>query len=366
MDPRVRRHAEILIEHSTDVRPGDSVLVRAGPPAEELVVALHEKLGERGAETITTWPSARAARAYMNAVSPADIDLFEAELALMEAVDVVVNIRAAENTFEQSDVDPEKSAARSKANQPILEAYLDTRWVGTLHPTKGHAQEAEMSTDEYTDFVYEAVDKDWAAQRAHQDQLVPRLEPASEVRIVSGDETDLRMSVDGMGAVNDFGEKNMPGGEVFTVPVVDSAEGTVYFDKPLVHQGREIDGVTLEFEDGEVVDHTAEKNASVLEALLETDEGARRLGELGIGMNRDIDRFTRNILFDEKMGDTIHLALGRAIEEAVGEDREANESAIHVDMIVDMASDSYIALDGEVVQRNGTFVFEDGFEEEDR
>jgi aminopeptidase len=149
---------------------------------------------------------------------------------------------------------------------------------------------------------------------------------------------------------------------VFTAPVVDSVEGEVLFDMPLMAQGREIEDVRLVFEDGEVVEYEAAKNEDVLAAVLDTDEGARRLGELGIGMNRDIDRFTYNMLFDEKMGDTVHMALGRAYEENVPDNRERNDSAMHMDMIVDMSEDSRIELDGEVVQRDGVFVFEDEFE----
>jgi aminopeptidase len=179
---------------------------------------------------------------------------------------------------------------------------------------------------------------------------------------VSGETTDLRMSVAGMRAANDYGEINLPGGEVFTAPVPDSVEGEVLFDKPLIAQGREMTDVWLQFEDGAVVDHSAAKNEDLLTAVLNTDEGSRRLGELGIGMNRDIDQFTYNMLFDEKMGDTIHLAIGLAIRETVPEDQPFNESAMHLDMIVDMSEDSYIEVDGEVVQRDGTFRFEDGFE----
>jgi len=144
--------------------------------------------------------------------------------------------------------------------------------------------------------------------------------------------------------------------------VRESVEGEVYFDKPLYRQGREIEGVRVRFEDGRVESYSAERNEEVLDGIFDTDEGARYLGELGIGMNRNIDRFTYNMLFDEKMGDTVHMAVGSAYPETVGEENEINESAEHVDMIVDMSEDSVIEVDGEVVQRDGTFVFEDGFE----
>ena len=240
---------------------------------------------------------------------------------------------------------------------------MGKRWVGTQFPASGNAQKAEMSTEAYEDFVYRAVDRDWDEQREFQAQMVEILDEASEVRIVSGEETDLTMSVDGMIPENDADDANMPGGEVFTAPVPDSVEGTVHFDLPRMWRGQEILDARLTFEDGEVVEYSASQHEDALDEILETDDGARRLGELGIGMNRGIDQFTYNMLFDEKMGDTVHMALGRAYEENVGEDRERNDSSIHVDMITDMSEDSYIEVDGEVVQRDGTFVFEDGFEE---
>ncbi|WP_435317242.1 aminopeptidase [Haloarchaeobius sp. TZWSO28] len=362
MDPRIERHADIIVNHSTSVEPDDNVLVMAPPVAEDLVVAVYERLGEIGASPSLSMRSGRALRAYLRASDPDEFDLSEHDLAQMEETDVVIIIRGDENTNERSDVPPETMSAFGKAHQPIGKERMGKRWVGTQYPASGNAQEAEMSTPAYEDFVYDAIDKDWDAQREFQENMVEILDPADEVRIVSGETTDIRMSVDGMVTANDFGELNLPGGEVYTAPVPDSVEGEVLFDKPLMAQGREMTDVWLKFEEGEVVDHSAAKNEEVLTAVLNTDEGARRLGELGIGMNRDIDEFTYNMLFDEKMGDTIHLAIGKAIAHTVPDGQPLNESAMHMDMIVDMSEDSYIEVDGEVVQRDGTFRFEDGFE----
>ena len=363
MDPRVREHAEIIVDHSVDVQADDEVILRADPVAEDLVIAIAELLGERGANLSARMESSRVSSAYRRAIDVDDISMSDVSLAAMKEADVYIGIRAAVNTNESGDIDPEKNATFAKVNKELQDLYLQKRWVGTQYPAPGNAQDAEMSTPEYEEFVWSAVNKDWDVVREHQQQMVEILDPADEVRIVSGEETDLTMSVAGNETLNDYGERNLPGGEVFTAPVPDSVEGEVLFDKPLMAQGREIQDVYLSFEDGEVVEHSAGKNEEVLSAVLETDDGARRLGELGIGMNRDIDRFTYNMLFDEKMGDTVHMALGRAYEWTVGEDNEQNESAIHMDMIVDMSEDSRIEVDGEVVQRDGTFVFEDGFEE---
>ncbi|GAB3678776.1 aminopeptidase [Halopiger thermotolerans] len=364
MDPRIREHAEIIANHSVDLEEGDNVVIDAHPVAEDLVVALHEVIGDTGANPVTTTQrtGARQRRAYLRAAD-GEFETPEHELALIENTDVYIAIRASDNVTQTSDVDPETQAAYQQAHQPILEERLGIRWCLTQYPAPANAQLAEMSTEGYENFVWDAVNKDWEEQREHQEHMVEILDPADEVRIVSGDTTDVTMSVDGNPTLNDHGEHNLPGGEVFTAPVPDSVEGEVLFDMPLYHQGREITDVYLEFEGGEVVDHSAAKNEDVLTEVLNTDDGARRLGELGIGMNREIDQFTYNMLFDEKMGDTVHMAVGRAYDDTVGEDNEQNDSAVHVDMIVDMSEDSFIEVDGEVVQRNGTFRFEDGFDE---
>ena len=362
MDPRIREHAETVVEHSTDVQPGDDVVISAPSVAEDLAVALHEAVGDRGATPVYLAKDSRASRAYLKAADDDDIETPTHLQALYEESDVLLRVRAETNATEQGDVDPETQATATTARRPVQEVALSKRWCLTQFPSRAGAQLAGMSTDGYRNFVWDAINKDWDAQRAHQQRMVEILDPASEVRIVSGDTTDVRMSVDGMHTINDYGEKNLPGGEVFTAPIVDSVEGEVLFDKPLYHQGREITGAHLVFENGEVVDHAADQNGDLLTEVLNTDAGASRLGELGIGMNRDIDRFSYNMLFDEKMGDTVHMAVGRAYDDTVGENREANQSAVHVDMIVDMSEDSYIEVDGEVVQRDGTFRFEDGFE----
>ncbi|RQG94589.1 aminopeptidase [Natrarchaeobius chitinivorans] len=364
MDPRIREHAEIIANHSVDLQEGDNVVIDAHPVAEDLVVALHEVVGDRGANPVTTSQRTgkRQQRAYLRAAAD-DADLeFETpehELALIENTDVYIAIRASDNVTQTADVDPETSAAYSQAQRPILEKRLSKRWCLTQYPAPANAQLAEMSTEAYENFVWDAVNKDWEAQREHQANMVEILDPADEIRIKSGDTTDVTMSLSGNPTLNDHGEHNLPGGEVFTAPQPDSVEGEVLFDMPLYHQGREITNVYLEFEGGDVVDHSAAKNEAVLTEVLDTDDGARRLGELGIGMNRDIDQFTYNMLFDEKMGDTVHMAVGRAYDDTVGEGNEQNDSAVHVDMIVDMSEDSFIEVDGERVQEDGTFVFED-------
>ena len=359
MDARVREHATIIADHSTGIEAGDNVVIQLPAAAEDLGVALHEICGDRGANPVYLNYSKRADRAFKRAA-----DEFEEpghRRALYEETDVFVIARGGANVTEDADVAPETNAAYNRAMEAVKRERLSKTWCLTQFPTAGHAQLAGMSTEAYEDFVWDAVSLDWEAQHAFQAELVSILDDAEEVRIRSGEDTDLTMRVAGNTALNDDGEANLPGGEVFTAPVRDSVEGEVHFDLPLYRYGREIEGVRLRFEDGEVVSHAADRNEELLAGILDTDEGSRYLGELGIGMNRQIDRFTYNMLFDEKMGDTVHMAVGSAYPETVGDDNDRNESAEHVDMIVDMSENSTIEVDGEVVQRDGTFVFEDGF-----
>ncbi|OYR53746.1 aminopeptidase [Halorubrum halodurans] len=359
MDPRIREHAEIIADHSTGIEAGDDVVIQLPAEAEDLAVALHEICGDRGANPVYLNYSKRAERAFKR--SSAEFAEPSHRRALYEETDVFVIARGGANVTEDADVDPETNAAYNRAMEEVKRERLSKTWCLTQYPTAGHAQLAGMSTEAYEDFVWDAVSLDWEAQRAFQAEMVEILNDADEVRIRSGEGTDLTLDVSGNAALNDHGEANLPGGEVFTAPVRDGVHGEVHFDLPLYRYGREIDGVRLRFEDGEVVSHAAERNEDLLAGILDTDEGSRRLGELGIGMNRQIDRFTYNMLFDEKMGDTVHMAVGSAYPDTVGEENDLNESAEHVDMIVDMSEDSVIEVDGEVVQRDGTFAFEDGF-----
>ena len=361
MDPRIREHATIIANHSIGLEAGDDIVIQMPPEAEDLAVALHEICGDRGANPVWIANSDRTRRAYLRA-GDGEYDTPAHQQSLYEDADAFVIARGGANVTETSDVAPDRNAAYRRAMKPIQRERLSKRWCLTQFPTSGHAQLAGMSTEAYEDFVWDAVSLDWDAQREFQAELADILDDGEEVRIVAGDETDVRMSIAGNRALNDYGEKNLPGGEVFTAPVRTSVEGSVHFDMPLYRYGREIEDARLEFEDGAVVSHSAGTNEALLSSILDTDEGSRYLGELGIGMNRAIDRFTYNMLFDEKMGDTVHMAVGSAYGETVGAENERNESAEHVDMIVDMSEDSQIEVDGEIVQRDGTFVFEDDFE----
>ncbi|MCU4973590.1 aminopeptidase [Halobacteria archaeon AArc-m2/3/4] len=364
MDERVHEHAEILVDWSARVESGDNVVLSIGPDAHELAVAVAEQLGERGANLLATYSSGEIQRAYLQA-HDGDFETDPAhDLALAREADVFLSLGGGRNTSATADVPGKKRQAYRKARQEIRESRYDSRWVSTVHPTRSLAQQANMAYEEYQDFAYSAIIRDWEALADEMAQMKELLDEGSEVRLVSS-ETDLTMSIEGRTAVNSaasvaYDSHNLPSGEVFTAPA--DTEGTVHFDVPMTIQGERVQDVRLEFEAGEVVDYAAGQGEAVIEETLETDAGARRLGELGIGMNRGIDRYTDTILFDEKMGDTVHLALGRAYDACLPEGESGNESAVHVDMITDVSEDSRLEIDGRVVQRNGRFEWEDGFE----
>ncbi|PCR90689.1 aminopeptidase [Natrinema ejinorense] len=361
MDERVREHAAVLVDWSARVAAGDNVVCSVGPDAHELAVAVAEKLGERGANLLATYSAGEITRAYLRAHDGEFDENPAHELALLENADVYLSLGGGRNTSATADVPGEQRRAYNGARSDIRETRLGTRWVSTVHPTRSLAQQANMAYEEYQEFAYDAILRDWESLADEMAQLKELLDAGSEVRLVSTD-TDLTMNIEGRTAVNSaasvaYDSHNLPSGEVFTAPY--ATEGEVTFDVPMTVRGESVRNVRLAFADGEVVDYDADQGGAVIGDILETDAGARRLGELGIGMNRGIDRYTDNILFDEKMGETVHLALGRAYDACLPEGESGNESAVHVDLITDVSEDSRLEIDGEVVQRDGTFRFEE-------
>lgn len=361
---QAREQAELLVDWAVDIQLGDMVTIVASPPSKELVTALHEEIGKCGAEPVTVMasldttigPSGEHIAEFLTS-HDGEFETPRHFQALVEETDVLIGIRGDTNTHILSHVPRKIQQQRSEAMAPILGALMGMEQaVLTIHPTNAWAQRAGMSLPEYEDFVYGAMLHDWDEQDEKQERMRERLESAEAARIV-GPETDLTMSLDGMHAMNDIGDLNFPPGEVYTAPVVDSVEGEIRFDVPSMIQGEEVNDVHLTFEEGIVTDYSARQNEAALESVLETDAGSNRIGEFGIGMNDDIDRVTRQVSLDEKLGGTVHLALGRAYERTVGEQRERNQSAIHVDLIKYM-SESRLELDGEVVQEAGEFVSE--------
>jgi aminopeptidase len=264
-------------------------------------------------------------------------------------IDADIVILAPGNTRSLSHIPPKRLADRRKATKPISEIILRrVRWVLTNFPTEALAQETDRSLPEYEKLYYRAVDQDWAAMGRMFLRAKRFLEKSSRVRIV-GVDTDLSFSIRGRKAIPCAGEYNMPDGEIFTAPVENSTEGKIYYEFPAIYGGREVSGIRLTFRNGKVVEASADKNESILREMLAADPGARVLGEFGIGANAGVTSFTRDILLDEKMGGTIHLAIGRSYAESGGR----NDSAVHWDMIKDLRAEGELFLDGRPVLRTG-------------
>jgi len=360
MDQRVSEHAEVLVDWSAQIEAGDDVVVQVDEGAHDLGVAVAAALGERGANLLATYGSDEMTRAYLHGHGD-DFDADPAyEKTLYERADSVLILKGRRNTAEGSDVPGERRQAYRRARQEIREARLDTDWVSTQHPTRAMAQQAGMAYDAYREFVYDATLRDWTTLAGEMAQLKELLDAGETVRIV-GEGTDLTMSITDRVAVNSaasvaYDSHNLPSGEVFTAPT--ATEGEVTFDVPMTVDGTRVRDVHLVFEDGEVVDYSAAQGEATIGEVLDTDAGARRLGELGIGMNRGVDRITDNILFDEKMGGTVHLALGRAYDACVP-DGAGNDSAVHVDLITDLRESGRLEIDGETVLEAGQFRWEE-------
>jgi len=353
LDPRIEEHAKILVEWSTEVKRGDMVAILASPQGYELVQAVVKQVAKAGGRPFTAMWTDELHRAFYDGADDETVELFPKHLlAMVENVDVVIAINAPENTKALAGVDPAKQVLNAKTMQPIMGAYLSKRWVGTIHPCHSLAQQGNMSFEEYQDFAYHAMLIDWKEESKLMYKIKDKLEKQSSIRYI-GPETDLYASTEGRIWIASDGKHNMPSGEVFTAPVEDTVEGKIYFDIPFMQYGKVVDGVRLTFEKGEVIDFSAEKSEETLKKVIETDEGSKRLGEMAIGTNRGIKKYTLNMLFDEKLGDTIHCALGRAYEDCNG----TNQSAVHVDIIKSMKEGEVLAGD-DVIYSKGKFFYE--------
>src|SRR5215210_863678 len=339
-DERIKKLARVLVDYSVGAGAGDQVVVSGGVAAEPLIKEVYVRLLDVGAVPIpqVQLPGMQElffghAKEHHYEETPSIVR------SIYEGADAFVSIMSPRNTRALAAVDPQKQQALSKRDKGLQEVVLSKdRWALTLFPTEALAQESEMSLEDYEEFVFEAMalDEDdpvryWREKAKEQERLIKRLEQADEVRI-SGPGTDLTLSIKGRQFLNGDGTHNMPCGEIFTGP-------------------GEVSGVKLRFENGKVVESGAEKGEEYLNAMLDADEGSRYLGELGIGTNYGIPRATKNILFDEKLGGTVHLAVGRSYKQTGGK----NESSVHWDLICDLREGGELYADGELIQRDGKF-----------
>ena len=366
-DPRVEKLAQVLVNYSVRIKPGDKVVVQGGAVAAPLLKAVVAEVIKAGGHPLTLVQVPEIQELLYRYGSNEQLQFIPEPMKIVfETYDAAISLMSSVNTKAMTNVPPEKIALTNQAQGELFGTIMkrtaagDFRWVGTLYPTHAYAQDAEMGLDEYTDFVYNACLPDlddpigyWKGVAAKQQKAVDYLDKVKALR-VEGPDVDLRISIEGRTFVNCCGKRNMPDGEVFTGPVEDSVEGHVRFSYPTTHQGRKLEGVHLWFEKGKVVKATADKGEDFLFKTIDTDEGARFVGEFAIGTNMSITKATGNTLFDEKIGGSFHMALGRGMPET----GSVNQSAIHWDMICDLSQGGKIWADDKLIYEDGSFIAE--------
>jgi aminopeptidase len=354
VDPRTQAYARVLVD-CIDPRPRWQVLVRSQPPGRPLIEEITRELGRRGARALVRLGFDQAGGTFVRE-APLELltTLSDIERHEIENADSYVAILAPANTRANADIPAERLSARQAAlRDPHMPYLTDAKpWVGCYYPTTAAAQDAGLPLDAFEDFLYGAVLIDWQELRQKMEGIAEHFDAAETVRILAPG-TDLAFSLDGRHGKVDALGANMPGGEIFYSPVEDSAEGVITFSEyPACYLGHEVDSVRLRFDAGRVVEASAQSDEEFLRGTLDTDEGARRLGEFGIGCNPGIKRHMKNTLFDEKMEGTIHLAVGTGFPQIGGQ----NRSGIHWDMVKELRAGGRIELDGRVVQENGVWV----------
>jgi aminopeptidase len=364
-DPRIEKLADVIIDFSLGISEGDFFVINSPPIAAPLVEALYIRAIRKGAHPVTMVSLPNLAESYLKHATDAQLGwVSPVQQLIIEQADATFSILADTNTKSLTNVDPARQMIRQRAMTDLTKTYMERaasgalRWSLTLYPTEAYAQDADMSLAEYEEFVFGAGLLDepdpvaaWKKQGTEQQRLIDWLQGKDEVHIV-GPETDLTLSIRGRTFINAEGTRNFPDGEIFTGPIEDSINGQIRFTYPANLGGREIEDIRLTFEHGLVTKATASRGQDYLDRLLDTDAGARRVGEFAFGTNYGIQRFTKNILFDEKIGGTVHMALGRAYPETGG----TNESAIHTDIVCDLRTGGEITVDGQLFQQDGKFV----------
>jgi aminopeptidase len=358
-DPRIEQYARLIVERSIDPQAGWQVLVLSSPPARRLVEEVVRLIARRGAYPLVRLSFATEQlplRSLWAREAPEELvgEAAPADRETWRQVDAWINIGAPENTRDGSDLSPERETLLAESGSEFLARRLNQEipWVTCRFPTPALAQEAGMTTAEFEDFLYGAVLLDWDAEGRRMERIRERFDRASEVRIV-GHETDLTLSLESRKGMVDDGHLNLPGGEVFYSPVETATEGTItYSEFPAVQDPHVVENVRLVFSGGRVVDASAGAGEEALFAALDRDEGARVLGELGIGCNPAIQRHMRNTLFDEKIDGTVHLAIGAGIPGVGGQ----NKSSVHWDMVKDLRPGGQLYADGELVQESGAWL----------
>lgn len=365
IDIRLKKLAHILVNHSLEIKKDDLFVISGGNIAAPLIKEVYKQALDAGAH-----PSARvgieglaeifykhASEKQLKYVSP--LVKFETE-----RIDARLGIISPENTRSMTNINPEKQAISSAAQREIHQLFLDRsakkelRWCVTQYPTNSAAQDADMSLEEYEDFIFKAAHvgkRDpisyWKKVSKEQEKVRELLERKKKLHVVAKD-TDLIVSVDGRKWINCYGKENFPDGEIFTGPIENSAEGYISYSFPVSHGGREVDDIQLWFKKGKVVKAKASKGEKFLNSMLDMDKGSRKIGEFAFGMNYGIKKYTKNTLFDEKIGGTIHIAVGSGYPETGSN----NKSSLHWDMMCDLRKNGEVYADDELIYKNGKFL----------
>lgn len=365
MDLLIQKHAAVIASYCLDLKKGEKLLIQGSIVTLPLIKECYRQAILLGAHPQVKISHEDLGEIMLKQGSSEQIQfIHQSELTAYQTFDAFLTLMGTLNTRQMTDVDPQKIKLASHAFAPIIQIFMErmakkeARWCGTMFPNWANAQEASMSLADYQDFVYGSCylnEEDpmakWKQIHADQQRLCDILNARKTLRIVSED-TDLKMSVAGRNWVNCSGHVNFPDGEVFTGPVEDTAEGAIRFSFPGIFMGREVEDIRLTFEKGKVVKAAAGKGEELLNQILKTDPGARFVGEIAVGTNYNIKKFTRNMLFDEKIGGTVHLAIGRSLPESLGK----NQSAVHWDMLCDMKEGGKIYADEQLVYENGRFI----------
>jgi aminopeptidase len=365
IDPRVTKLAHLLVNYSVQVKPGDRVFLNGTPETEPLFKDVYAQILLAGGHPLPLLGFSDLEEIIYRHGSDEQLTFIHPPSKLaVETYDASISISGTINTKNLNAVDPARVVVRSQARREILDIFIkraaagELRWVGTLFPTPAYAQDAEMSLRDFEDFVFSACMPDlndpvgfWKRLSARQEKIIAWLRGKRHVH-VTGPETDLELDITDRAFINCDGRHNMPDGEIFTGPVETSVNGVVRFSYPAIYQGREFTGVRLSFQAGKVIEARADKNEDFLNKILDTDEGSRFVGEFAIGMNTGIQRFTRQILFDEKIAGSFHLALGAGYPET----GSINKSSLHWDMICDLRAGGEIRVDGALLYKDGHFV----------
>jgi aminopeptidase len=361
MDPRIAKLAKVLVNYSIALKPGDQLVLQTSPLAEELNLAVYEEAVKAGANVFVQQSMPGAQEIFYKYASDAQLDFISPVRRLItETFDASLYIEAEHNTRSLSGIDPARMARSRKAGAPLSKIHMERsargelRWGLTVYPTHAMAQDADMNLADYREFVYGAgmLNEDdpvvfWKAEGVKQAKLAAWLKGRDKA-VLKGSNVDISLSIKERTFIPCDGKYNFPDGEIFTGPVEDSVNGWIRFRYPAIYDSQEITDIELWFENGQVIKEKASKNQELLTALLNTDTGSRHLGEWGIGTNYGIQRFTKNMLFDEKIGGTIHFAVGAGYPESGSK----NESGLHWDMLCDMA-ESEIVVDGDLFYKNG-------------